>query len=368
MDIKHPKTIKEAAEIFKKASAARIPVIPAGAMTRLRVDFPALTSQEVLLVSTRDLKKISRLEPNNLLAIAEAGVTPDELNEALKPTGLYWPITGLGSRTLGAIMAEGALGLESMAKGSMVDWILGSTFIAPDGRVVSSGGRTLKNVCGYDFTRLAWRSRGRLGLCASFILKLLPLPISAPVIEIKMKGPAQAAELASRIIRQRLWPEGLRIVCQYESVSLLVWLAGFQQVTEEKCRRLTELSGRNKMIIHQDGWAYWQDHGRRWSADDPCLTTVLGSRQTILSLARTIDEGVGGGIQRADLDVGGGRATLSLAHGLSADEVVAWVPGLLPDRFASSGAVYETVKQGLDPQQIVFPDSLLEGYVPGPVC
>ena len=356
MLIKYPQTIDEAAQFLREAAAEKKPVIPAGNLTGLKSN-PAVVRDDVLVVSSRDLNRVVSLEPENLLAIVEAGRTPAQLAEALEPTGLYWPVTGQGGRTLGAIMAEGRLGAETMARGSMIDWILGTALISPEGRLVKSGGRTLKNVSGYDFTRLAWRSRGRLGFCASFILKLLPKPETAPVLEVTAKSPAEAADLAKSIIEKRLWPEALRIVYDGRSTVLLVWLAGFSEVAEAKAAEVAELAGSGLIISHRDGFAFWENQALKWSADDPALVSLMGSRRAILELSRLISDDKVSGLLRADLDVGGGRATLALGDEVSVEKIAALVNGLIPDRFNPSGPIYERLKQGLDPQGLLFPES-----------
>ena len=355
MLIKYPQTIDEAAQLLRTAHDEKKPVIPAGHLTGLKSN-PAVVRDDVLVVSTRDLNRMISLEPENLLTIVEAGQTPAQVEAALKPTGLYWPVTGQGARTLGAIMAEGRLGAETMARGSMIDWILGTALISPEGRLVKSGGRTLKNVSGYDFTRLAWRSRGRLGLCASFILKLLPRPESAPVLEVATAGPAEAADLARAVITQKLWPEALRLVYDRRSTALLVWLTGFAEVTETKAAAVADLFGSGLIISHQDGFAFWEEQARKWPADDPGLVSLMGSRRAILELAELLEDDGLPGVTRADLDVGGGRAVLALNGETSVDHIAAQVDGLIPDRFNPSGPVYERLKKGLDPEGLLLPE------------
>lgn len=356
MLIKYPQTIDEAARLIQEAAAEKKPVIPAGHLTGLKSN-PAVVRDDVLVISTRDLTRLISLEPENLLAIVEAGLTPAQLDDLLKTTGLYWPVTGQGGRTLGAIMAEGRLGAETMARGSMIDWILGTALISPEGHLVKSGGRTLKNVSGYDFTRLAWRSRGRLGLCASFILKLLPRPEAAPVLEVAVKRPAEAVDLARTIIDKKLWPEGLRIVHNGQSTVLLVWLAGFQEVVEAKAAVVAELAGSGLIISHPDGFTFWEEQALKWSADDPSIIYLMGSRRAILDLGGLLESDRLPGLVRADLDVGGGRAALALNGDTSADQAAGLVSGLIPDRFNPSGPIYERLKNGLDPEGLLFPES-----------
>ena len=358
-----PRTVAEAAGLLAGAAAQGRAVIPAGNMSRLNSD-PAASEPGVLILSSRAMTEMT-VEPENLLATAGAGLTPGRVNRALKEAGFYWPVTGLDHRTLGAIMAEGRPGVETMARGAMIDWVLGLTLVTADGRVVSSGGRTLKNVSGYDFTRLTWQSRGRLAFNAAFILKLLPRPQSAPVLEIETGSWAEAARLARKILTRRLAPEALRLRLSRAAgrVRLLVWLTGFSEVTAAKQSAVANLAGKHRLTVHDDGFGFWS--ARRPAAEDLAAVEMLGSRHCLIGLANRLDHH-GGRVPEAELDLGGGRARLILAEESTKepDELLA---GLRPDVFISSGPVYERLKKTLDPGDILFPQRLGKTVLPFPI-
>ncbi|UQZ88677.1 hypothetical protein C4J81_05450 [Deltaproteobacteria bacterium Smac51] len=357
INIQYPQTIEEAGTIVAKAAGDLMSVVPAGHLTRLH-DSPAVSRAVAVVLSTRDLTRVVSVEPDNLLAIVEAGLTPDEVDEALKPTGLYWPVTGLGQRTLGAIMAEGALGVETMARGSMLDWVLGSSFITAEGKLVESGGRTLKNVTGYDYTRLAWRSFGRLGLCVRFILKLIPRPAMNPVLEVAVDKPADGAALAREIILSKMGPEALRLDYSPNGAALLVWLAGFPEVVAAKKAKVEEMAGSRTITVHDDGRAFWSERSKKWPASTPAISGFMGSRQAVLDMAGKLGGGTIAGVLKADIDVGGGRAYLELEESVSSEGTAKTV-GLTPDRFTATGLVYERLKKGIDPGDLFFPAKLL---------
>lgn len=355
MNVISPQSVEEAKSVVAKAAADGLGVIPAGTLSRLEHAIN-LKKEGPIIVSTAGLKKIASIEPDNLLAVAEAGLTADEVDEALKPTGLYWPVSGLGRRTLGAIMAEGAIGAETMARGAMQDWVLGASFITAEGKLVESGGRTLKNVTGYDYTRLAWRSFGRLGLCVRFILKLIPRPPLNPVLEVATDSAAHAAALASDIIVTRLGVEGLRISYSPYKSTLSVWLAGFPEVVAAKKERLESMAGSASITVHDDGQAFWREWAKDWSPVDPTVLPLIGKRKGLLETAEAFSAKKAA--LSADIDVGGGRAYFKLEEGVSG-EGLAKTFGLTFDRFSASGAVYERLKKGLDPKGLFFPDQLI---------
>ncbi|MDR1677271.1 MAG: FAD-binding oxidoreductase, partial [Deltaproteobacteria bacterium] len=171
--IVYPQSQSQVSSAYQEAVESKKAILPFGLAQYLG---NLVYEDRFLAISSKELNQIESIEPDNLLASVGAGITVAELKKALAPTGLYWPITGPHSRTLGGLMGQGILGAEHLAKGSMTDWILGTTMLIPSGEIVSSGGRTLKNVSGYDLTRLGWRSHGSLAMNLSFILKLLPKP------------------------------------------------------------------------------------------------------------------------------------------------------------------------------------------------
>ena len=211
-----------------------------------------------------------------------------------------------------------------------------------------SGGRTLKNVSGYDFTRLAWRSRGRLALVTGFILKLLPRPTQAPVLAYARPTPAEAAELARLVLLNRLAPEALRLVWdETGETRLLVWLTGFPEEVAARETALAALAGGRPDARHDDGFAFWRDHGRRWLSEPLRPLVFLGARRDLLAWAATRPA------PRADFDLGGGRAILIPNPGNDPAPTAA-AHRLWPDGFRSSGPVYERLKAGLDPRRVFY--------------
>jgi len=339
-EIKTPDRPEDAAALIRAAAAAGRKVAILGLGPGSNPAGPG----EVIRLSTRNLTRVVSVEPGNLLASVEAGLTPAQVAEALGPTGLYWPVTGLEDHSLGGLVAEGRLGVETMARGPATNWILGAGLVWAGGDLVRSGGPTLKNVCGYDFTRLIWRARGRLGLATDFILKLLPRPALAPVLEYACPTPGAGADLARRIILARLAPEALRLVWDGEP-RLMVWLTGFPENVAARETALADLAGGPPAARHEDGFKFWRAHGRKWNG--PGLAAFTGSRRAILAWAAAHPG------PKADFDLGGGQATVPAAGDNGPDPAAF---GLQPEGFYSSGPAYERLKAALDPCRLFQED------------
>ncbi len=144
-----------------------------GAGTWLPSDAPA-----DLALTTRRLDKIPAIEPQDLSATAEAGIGFDLLRHQLADRGTWLALDppGLAGRTLGSVVATATAGPLRQGFGPVRDHLLGVTFVTGDGRLVQSGGRVMKNVAGYDLTRLEAGAFGAFGVIVLVHLRLRALP------------------------------------------------------------------------------------------------------------------------------------------------------------------------------------------------
>src|SRR5438046_5108898 len=144
-----------------------------GAGTWLPADAPA-----DLALTTRRLDHVPAVEPQDLSATAEAGIGCDLLRQQLADRGTWLALDppGLAGRTLGSVVATATAGPLRHGFGAVRDHLLGVTFVTGDGRLVQSGGRVMKNVAGYDLTRLTAGGFGAFGVIVLVHLRLRALP------------------------------------------------------------------------------------------------------------------------------------------------------------------------------------------------
>src|SRR5216110_2536544 len=144
-----------------------------GAGTWLQSDAPA-----DLALTTRRLDRIPAIEPSDRTATAEAGIGIDQLRQQLADRGAWLAIDppGLAGRTLGSVVSTATAGPLRHGFGPIKDHLLGVTFVTGDGRMVQSGGRVMKNVAGYDLTRLQAGGFGAFGVIVLVHLRLRALP------------------------------------------------------------------------------------------------------------------------------------------------------------------------------------------------
>lgn len=131
-----------------------------------------------LVLSTRGLDRVISVSPSDLVASVEAGTPFDRLTRRLAEHRMWLAIDppGRPERSIGSIAATATWGPIRAGFGPIRDHVLGTTIVAGDGRVLTSGGRVVKNVAGYDLTKLHIGSFGAFGIMTQFHLRLRTLP------------------------------------------------------------------------------------------------------------------------------------------------------------------------------------------------
>lgn len=129
-------------------------------------------------VTTRGLDRILAVHPADLVATVEAGVAMDALQRRLAEEGMWLALDfpGRPERTVGSIVATATAGALRAGFGPVRDHILGCTAVTGDGRVVRPGGTVVKNVAGYDLTKLQVGGFGAFGALTTLHLRLRALP------------------------------------------------------------------------------------------------------------------------------------------------------------------------------------------------
>jgi glycolate oxidase FAD binding subunit len=131
-----------------------------------------------LALSTRGLKQLVRASAADLTATVQAGMTLEALRGELASRRLWLPLDppGRPDRTIGSVLATATPGPLRHGLGPVRDQVLGCTVVTGDGRVVESGGRVVKNVAGYDLTKLHVGGFGAFGAMTEVNLRLRAMP------------------------------------------------------------------------------------------------------------------------------------------------------------------------------------------------
>ena len=146
----------------------------------------------------RVLTGISSYEPSELVVTVRAGTLLAELEAALAEKGQclpFEPPSFDGGGTVGGMVAAGLSGPARAAVGSVRDYVLGASLLNGRAELLSFGGQVMKNVAGYDVSRLLAGSMGMLGVICEISLKVLPTPVCVSTLRFDMSQAQALAKL-----------------------------------------------------------------------------------------------------------------------------------------------------------------------------
>jgi len=170
-----PRNRTEVSEILKLANQEIIPVTPRGGGTGLSGG--AVPIYGGIVLSLERMNKILEIDEENFLAVLEPGVILAELYKAVEDRGLYYPVyPEEESATIGGNVATNAAGMKAVKYGVTRNYIMGLEAVLPNGTVMETGGKYVKNSTGYNLTQLLVGSEGTLAVVTRIILKLIKRP------------------------------------------------------------------------------------------------------------------------------------------------------------------------------------------------
>jgi glycolate oxidase FAD binding subunit len=372
--------IREWSERIRQAAASGEPLCIRGGGTK---DFYGGERRGAVL-ETRGHRGIVDYEPTELVITARAGTPLAEIESVMRAEGQMLGFepphfapdphggspgpaaaqrqgqgaaTPEGAATLGGSIAAGLSGPRRPYAGAARDLVLGVRMLDGRGDDLRFGGRVMKNVAGYDISRLMVGALGTLGLLHEISLKALPLPAAEVTLRFEL-AEAEAIELMN------VWagrPFPVSATCHHEGV-LYVRLSG----SEAGVRAAGEKLGGEKMA---DGASFWREVREQtlacftqgaplWRVSLKATTPPLGLPGTQLiewsGALRWIATDCGPEPVRSAAARGGGHATLFRAR-----EKSAAVFHPLPP---AASRLHERLKRAFDPAGIFNPGRLYPGW------
>lgn len=207
-----PENVEHISEIMRYCNKENIPVTPAGARTGLSGG--ALPIKGGVLLSMEKFNKIIKIDENNHQVITEPGVITQDLQEAVKEKGLFYPPdpASKGSCFIGGNVSENSGGPKAVKYGVTSDYVLNLEVVLPNGEIIWTGANVLKNATGYNLTQLIVGSEGTLGIITKIVLKLIPHPTHDLLMLVPFYDAAVACEAVAAIFKAGITPSGLEFM------------------------------------------------------------------------------------------------------------------------------------------------------------
>ena len=210
-----PAATEEVSRILNLASRERVPVTPRGSATGLSGMCTPERGGIVLAMSK--MNRILEISTEDRLAIVEPGVITNDLQTAVEAVGVFYP-PDPASQTIcqiGGNVATNAGGPRCVKYGVTRDYLLGLEAVLPSGEVIKTGGRPIKNVTGYDVTRLLCGSEGTLAVFTKIIVKLIAKPEARRTLLVAFRSIDDASTTVSRIMAAGIVPRALELMDQH---------------------------------------------------------------------------------------------------------------------------------------------------------
>lgn len=207
-----PGSTKDVSAIARICHEARIPLVPRGGGTGYTGG--AVPVHGGVVLSLERMNRILEIDEGNLLAVVEPNVITGDLQDAVERVGLFYPPdpASLRQSVIGGNVAECAGGPRAFKYGVTKQYVLGLEAVLPNGNVIRTGGKVVKNVVGYDLTQLLVGSEGTLAILTKITLRLIPKPPAHATLRATFEDVPRAVDAVSRLVRARVLPAALELV------------------------------------------------------------------------------------------------------------------------------------------------------------
>ncbi|XP_042441489.1 D-lactate dehydrogenase [cytochrome], mitochondrial isoform X2 [Zingiber officinale] len=189
-----PRSQGDVQKVVAACNMYKVPIVPYGGATS--IEGHTLAPHGGVCVDMSLMKKIKSLNVEDLDIVVEPGIGWMELNEYLKPYGLFFPLDPGPGATIGGMCATRCSGSLAVRYGTMRDNVINVQVVLANGEVIKTGSRARKSAAGYDLTRLLIGSEGTLGIITEVTLRLQRLPQHSVVAMCNFQTIKDAADVA----------------------------------------------------------------------------------------------------------------------------------------------------------------------------
>jgi glycolate oxidase len=206
-----PRSTASVSAVLRFANRHRIPVTARGAGHGYVGG--CVPVQGGIVLSLARMNRIKEINPADFVAVVQAGVNTQALQDAVEKGGLFYPPDPASKKdnTIGGNIITNAGGPRCLKYGVTRDYVLGLEVVLADGTVLRLGGRTHKNRTGFELHRLFVGSEGMLGVVTEATLKLLPLPPFRACLAVGFASMRQAIRTLHAIFAAGFLPSALEV-------------------------------------------------------------------------------------------------------------------------------------------------------------
>jgi glycolate oxidase len=207
-----PASVEEVAAIHRVAARRKLPLTPRAMGSGLSGGSVPLGGSIVLGVAR--MNRVIAIDPVDRVAVVEPGVITAHLQSLVEAQGLFYPPdpSSIRQSAIGGNVAENAGGARGLKYGVTGDYVLALQVVLPDGAVVRTGGRSVKNVTGYNLRALFTGAEGTLGTITEITLKLLSKPKFARTALAVFDRIDDAAEAVNAVMQSGLLPTAIELI------------------------------------------------------------------------------------------------------------------------------------------------------------
>ncbi len=276
--------------VLTLATRTRTPVVTRGSGTGLSGG--SLPVPGCIVLCTVRLNRIIEVDSSNLVMEVEPGVTTLQVAEAAAAAGLFYPPDpgSMKISTIGGNVAENSGGLRGLKYGITRNYVMGLEIVLPNGELLKTGNKCVKDVAGYSLKDLFVGSEGTLGVLTRILLRLIPKPEAKRTMIATFDAMDSAAQTVSDIIAAKIIPctlefldrTTLRCVEDFTKVGLPDCEALLLMETDGHPAQVADEADQMASIAHRNGC-----RSLRIAANEAEATALATARRSAFSaLAR----------------------------------------------------------------------------------
>ena len=193
-------------DVLLLGNETQTPIVTRGSGTGLSGG--SIPSQGCIVLCTVKMHEILEVDRANLTMLVEPGVTTLAIADAATAVGLFYPPDpgSMKISTIGGNVAENSGGLRGLKYGITRNYVMGLEVVLPDGEILWTGNKCVKDVAGYSLRDLFVGSEGTLGVITKVLLRLIPKPAAKKTMVATFNAMDHAAQCVSDIIAAQIIP------------------------------------------------------------------------------------------------------------------------------------------------------------------